>query len=233
MLAYEQVLKRLKAAARPDQLEGMARYGISTRNRLGVSMPELRALGKAIGKDHRLALRLWDSGIPDARILASLVDRPEEVTREQMDAWVRGIDSWDVCDQVCLNLFDKTPFAPQKAAQWAKRREEFVKRAAFSLIACLAWHDKKAPDTRFLEFLPLIRAAATDDRNLVKKAVSWALRHIGKRNRELNRAALDAARQIQGLESRAARWIAGQVRRELESEAVRKRLGARGAGDRA
>ncbi len=224
MLSLEQVMKKLRAAARPDQLEGMARYGMSTRNRLGVSMPELRALAKLIGKDHQLALRLWDTGIPDARILASIVDQPEEVTESQMEAWARGFDSWDVCDQVCLNLFDKTPLAPQLAAAWAKRQEEFMKRAAFSLIACLAWHDKKAPDSVFLGLLPIIRDAATDERNMVKKAVSWALRHIGERNRDLHRAALGMAKEIQGLESKAARWIAAQARRELESEAVQKRL---------
>ena len=224
MLSFEQIMKRLRAAARPDQLEGMARYGINPRNRLGVSMPELRALAKAIGRDHRLALRLWDSGIPDARILASIVEEPEEVTGAQMEAWVRGLDSWDVCDQVCLNLFDKTPFAPRKIAQWAVRQEEFVKRAAFSLVACLAWHDKKAPDSLFLSFLPLIRGGATDERNLVKKAVSWALRHIGKRNLNLHRAALRAAGELQTLDSRSARWIAAQVLRELQSEAVQQRL---------
>ncbi|OHD75000.1 MAG: DNA alkylation repair protein [Spirochaetes bacterium RBG_16_67_19] len=224
MLTLAQIMKRLRAAARPDQLEGMARYGINPRNRLGVSMPELRALAKAVGKDHRLALQLWDSGIPDARILASIVDEPEEVTEAQMETWARGLDSWDVCDQVCLNLFDKTPFAPRKIARWAGRQEEFVKRAAFSLIACLAWHDKKAADFRFLSFLPLIRSGATDERNLVKKAVSWALRHIGKRNLNLHRAALQTAGELQALDSKSARWIAAQALRELQSEAVRKRL---------
>jgi 3-methyladenine DNA glycosylase AlkD len=187
-------------------------------------MPELRALGKTIGKDHALALRLWDSGIADARILASLVDRPEQVTGAQMEAWAAEFDSWDVCDQVCLNLLDKTSLAPRKISLWARRPEEFVKRAAFALIACLAWHDQKAPDSLFLAFLPVIREAATDERNLVKKAVSWALRHIGKRNLRLNRAALGTAREIQKLDSKSARWIAAQARRELEGEPVRKRL---------
>jgi 3-methyladenine DNA glycosylase AlkD len=224
MLSLEQAMRKLRAASRPDQLEGMASYGMSTRNRLGVSMPELRALAKLIGKDHQLALRLWETGIPDARILASIVDQPEEVTESQMEAWARGFDSWDVCDQVCLNLFDQTPLAPQKAAAWANRQEEFMKRAAFSLIACLAWHNKKAPDSLFLGLLPVIRDAAMDERNMVKKAVCWALRNIGKRNRALHRAALGTAKEIQGLESKAARWIAAQARRELESEAVQKRL---------
>jgi 3-methyladenine DNA glycosylase AlkD len=225
MLSLEQVVKRLKAAARPDQLESMAKYGLVKENRLGVSMPALRALAKEIGKGHQLALELWETGIQDARILAALVDKPEEVTEEQMDGWVQGINSWDVCDQVCMNLFDKTGFARKKIAEWSEREEEFVKRTAYSLIACLAWHDKQAPDSLFLEFLPIITNGATDERNFVKKAVSWALRHIGKRNLNLNRAALKAAKEIHKLNSKAARWIATNAIRELEGEAVQRKLG--------
>lgn len=224
MISYDRVLEKLKAAARPDQLEGMGRYGIATDNRLAVSMPELRALGKQIGKDHRLALQLWDSGIQDARILAAIVDNPQEVSEQQMEAWVGEINSWDVSDQVCMNLFEKTRFARRKIGEWAEREEEFVKRAAFSLIACLAWHDKQAPDEQFLEFLPIIERGATDERNYVKKAVSWALRHIGKRNLTLNRAALRTARALQKLESKAARWIGANAVHELEGEAVQRRL---------
>jgi 3-methyladenine DNA glycosylase AlkD len=224
MWSSRQVLEKLRAAARPDQLDGMARYGISTKNRVGVSMPVLRAMGKEIGRDHRLALELWETGIPDARILASIVDDPAAVTADQMETWVLGIDSWDVCDQACMNLFEKTRFARQKVAEWAAREEEFVRRAAFSLIACLAWHDKRAPDSLFLEFLPIIRIGATDERNYVRKSVSWALRHIGKRNRRLNGAALETARELRGTDSRAARWIAADALRELESERVQHRL---------
>lgn len=224
MMSLEQAVKRLKAAARPDQLDGMAKYGMNKENRLGVSMPDLRTLAKEIGKDHQLALQLWEMGIQDARILAALVDKPEEVTEEQMDNWVQGINSWDVCDQLCMNLFDKTRFARKKIAEWSEREEEFVKRTAYSLIACLACHDKQAPDSLFLEFLPIITNGATDDRNFVKKGVSWALRHIGKRNLNLNRAALKRAKEIQRLDSRAARWIASNVIRELESEAVQRKL---------
>ena len=224
MMSLEQAVKRLKAAARPDQLEGMARFGLVKENRLGVSIPVLRSLAREIGNDHQLALDLWETGIQDACILAALVDKPEEATEEQMDNWVQGINSWDVCDQVCMNLFDKTRFAREKIAEWSEREEEFVKRAAYSLIACLAWHDKQAPDSLFLEFLPIITNGATDERNFVKKGVSWALRHIGKRNLNLNRAALKTAKEIQGLDSRAARWIASNVIRELEGEAVQRKL---------
>jgi 3-methyladenine DNA glycosylase AlkD len=141
-----------------------------------------------------------------------------------MEEWVRGFNSWDVCDQVCMNLFDRTPLAWQKVRDWAEREEEFVKRAAFTLIACLAWHDKTAADEVFIELLPIIIRESSDERNFVKKAVNWALRHIGKRNEKLNRAAIEAAKQIQRIDSKASRWVAADAIRELESEAVRQRL---------
>jgi len=202
----------------------MARFGIPSRNRLGVAVPELRKLARETGRDHALAIGLWRTGIPDARILASMLDEPGKVTSAQMEVWARCFDSWDVCDQVCMNLFDRTPFAWAKVRSWAGRREEFVKRAAFSLIASLASHDKEARDSAFIALFPLIRRASADDRNFVRKAVNWALRGIGKRNRALNRAAVRAARNIARLDSRAARWIAADAIRELESAAVRRRL---------
>ncbi len=224
MTSQAAVLAQLQSLARPDQLEGMARFGMSTGQRLGVAVPTLRRLAKQIGQDHALALELWQSGIADARILASMVADPAALTAEQMEAWVAGFDSWDVCDQVCMNLFEKSPHARAKIQEWAQRDEEFVKRAAFALIACLAWHDKQAPDSEFIGYLPLIARGATDGRNFVKKAVNWALRHIGKRNRALNQAAIDAARQIRQMDAKAARWIAADALRELESEAVQRRL---------
>ena len=224
MASAEEVLGKLKAKARPDQLEGMARYGMVSEKRLGISIPELRKMAKEIGKDHDLALKLWKSGIQEARILAAMIDRPEEVTEQQMEEWVRGINSWDVCDQVCMNLFEKVPFARKKIGEWSGREEEFVKRTAYSLIACLAWHDKKAPNEDLIRFLPIIKEGATDERNYVRKAVNWALRNIGKRNANLNKAAIEAAREIQRMDSRAARWVAADALRELESEAVQKKL---------
>ena len=226
-MRLDEVRRKLAARARPDQLEGMARFGIVGGKRLGVSMPELRKLAREIGRDHALALKLWETGIQDARILASLVDLPAEVTEAQMEAWVRDLDSWDVCDQVCLNLFEKTPFARKKIREWSRRPEEFVKRAAFALLACVASHDRDAPDQDFLGFLSVIRKAAADERNFVKKAVNWALRNIGKRNPVLNRAAIDVARELLQNDSRAARWIASDAIRELESDAVRRRLESR------
>jgi len=224
MSSVENVLERLKSKARPDQLEGMARFGMTVERRLGISIPDLRAMAKESGKDHELALKLWKTGIAEARILAAMIGDPKKLTEAQMEDWVKDIDSWDVCDQVCANLFEKVPLAWQKINDWSERDEEFVKRTAFSLMACLAWHDKKAKDERFIALLPVIIRNANDERNFVKKAVNWALRNIGKRNSNLNRAAIDAAREIQGLDSKTARWIASDAIRELESGAVQRRL---------
>ncbi len=218
------VLARLESMANPGALEGMARYGIHTENTYGISMPALRSLAKEIGKDHALAEGLWQSGIHEARILASLVDDPRQVSEEQMESWVRDFDSWDVCDQVCSNLFDRTPYAFAKAIQWSGRSEEFVKRAGFVLMAGLATHDKKAGDEQFIAFLPYIVRESTDERNFVRKAVSWALRNIGKRNHNLNDKAISAARQIAEIASKPARWIAADALLELKSEKVQNKM---------
>ena len=224
MASVKEIIDRLRSKARFDQLEGMARYGMSTERRMGVAVPELRKIAREGGKDHELALGLWRTQIPDAMILASMIDDPLEVTECQMEEWIGDFNSWDVCDQVCMNLFDKTKMAWEKVREWAGRDETFVKRAAFALIACLAWHDKEAADDRFLALLPVIESGSTDERNFVKKSVNWALRHIGKRNTALNKAALESAARIKNKDSRAARWIASDAIRELTSEAVKKRL---------
>jgi len=224
MASVEEVLERLKSMARPDQLEGMAKYGIVVERRLGVSIPNLRRMAKELGQDHKLALELWKTGIAEARLVAAMTGDPEKLTEGQMEDWVKGINSWDVCDQVCMNLFEKAPLAWKKIIDWSEREEEFVKRAAFALIACLAWHDKKAKDEKFIELFPVIIGGATDERNFVKKAVNWALRNIGKRNLNLNKAAINTAGEIQRIDSKAARWIASDTIRELESEAVQIRL---------
>ena len=224
MASVEEVLKRLSSAARPDQLAGMARYGMAIERRLGVSVPELRKIARELGRDHQLALDLWQTGIAEAKIIAALVGEPEKLTEAQMEAWVKDINSWDVCDQVCMNLFEKVSLAWQKIVDWSEREEEFVKRTAFSLMACLAWHDKKAKDEKFIELFPVIIQGATDERNFVKKAVNWSLRNIGKRNPNLNKAAIEIAQEIQRLDSKAARWIASDAIRELKSEAVQLRL---------
>ncbi len=224
MVSVDDVLKKLKDKAHPDHLEGMSRYGMVVERRLGVSVPDMRKMAKEVGKDHKLALALWKTGIVEAKIMAAMIDEPEKLTEEQMEDWVEDINSWDLCDQVCINLFEKTPLAWKKILDWSEREEEFVKRAAFALIACLAWHNKDAEDEKFIELFPVIEGGATDERNFVKKAVNWALRNIGKRNVNLNKAAVRVAEEIQRIDSKAARWIASNALKELESEAVKRRL---------
>jgi 3-methyladenine DNA glycosylase AlkD len=215
---YEAVIKKLKSFYNPANIAGMARYGISVKNAFGVPAPVLRRMAREHRKNHALALRLWASGIHDARHLAALCDDPQQVSEAQMERWARDFDSWDVVDGCCNNLFRMTPHAYRKAVEWTKRDEEFVKRAGYVLMACLAVHDKAAPDSTFLRFLPLIKKGARDERNFVKKAVNWALRQIGKRNLSLQKKAIQAAREIHALDSRSARWIASDALRELISK---------------
>jgi len=222
----EDILERLRSLANPEAVAGMARFGINPENTYGISIPVLRKMAREIGRDHALAQELWSSGVHEARILASMIDDPHLVTEEQMERWAADFDSWDVCDQCCGNLFDKTTLAYRKAVEWAARDEEFVKRAGFALMAWLAFHDKRVPDEPFLEFLPVIKRESVDGRNFVKKAVNWALRHIGKRNAALNIMAIQAAEEIQATGSKAGRWIAADALRELTSEKVQERLRA-------
>lgn len=211
----DEVLSRLKSQANPENVKGMVRFGINSTNTLGISTPFLRKLAKEIGKNHKLALELWDSKIHEARILASLIDDAKLVTSKQMDIWVNDFDSWDVCDQVCSSLFDKTPFSYQKIGVWCKDEREFVRRAGFVMIAVLAVHDKFSTDEKFNSLFPLIKKYSTDERNFVKKAINWALRQIGKRNKKLLKYALDCAKEIRKMDSKSARWIATDAIREL------------------
>jgi len=229
--SVEEVVGKLKSKANPDNVKGMARYGMTAEQRLGVSIPDIHEIAKEAGENHQLALELWETGIPEARIAAAMVGIPEKLTEEQMEKWVVGFNSWDVCDQVCMNLFEKSPFVWKKIIDWSERDEEYVKRTAYSLIACLAWHDKNEKDDRFIELFPVIKKGATDERNFVKKAVSWALRNIGKRNKSLNKEARKVAKEIKKMDSKAARWIASGVIKELESEAVQRRLLKREKGE--
>src|SRR6516225_7305174 len=201
----------------------MKRFGINVDNARGVTTPALKVLARKIGRDHQLALQLWDSGIFEARAVAALIDEPDKVTRPQMDRWTRAFDSWAICDGCCCYLFRKTPFAWAKAVEWSAKKPEFVKRAGFSLMAYLAVHDKKADDARFAELLPAIERASDDDRPFVKKAVNWALRQIGKRDLWLNALAIRTAEAIRARGTRSARWIAADALRELRSEAVQTR----------
>jgi len=223
-LEVEEVVDRLRSIGDPKAVEGMARFGILSGNSFGVSVPKLRALAREIGRDHQLALGLWETGLHDARQIAAMIDDPREVTVAQMEEWVRDFDSWDIVDGCCGTLFDKTMFAVAKAREWCKREAEYEKRAGFVLMAELAVHDKNAKNQVFLDFLPLIIDGASDKRNFVKKAVSWALRQIGKRNLRLNKAAVSTALKIQKIESGAAKWVASDALRELRRPQVQKRL---------
>lgn len=212
-MTCNEIITYLQSKANPDNVAGMARFGISTTGTLGVSIPLLRELTKTHRRNHNLAMELWQTGIHEARILASLVDDPKAVTEEQLEAWVVELDSWDVCDQCCANLFARTPFVWNKAIEWSSRPEEFVKRAGFVLMARLAVQEKKAPADLFQPFYELIRREATDERNFVKKAVNWALREIGKRKDLSGATAL--AQELAGMASRSARWIGRDALREF------------------
>jgi len=223
-MEYSETIHRLKSLANPENVKGMARFGINSDNTLGVSVREVEKIAKAAGRDHALANQLWESGIHEARILACMVDDPKQLAPEQMEKWVLDFDSWDICDECCSHLFDRSPAAWEKAVSWSTREETFVKRAGFVLMAVFAVHDKKAPDAKFISLLPFIKNGATDERNFVKKAVNWALRQIGKRNLVLNGEAIKTAQEIAGIDSKSARWIASDAIRELTSEAVQRRL---------
>jgi len=232
-MSCKDVVKKLKTRGSVKNITGMERFGIRSRDeKFGVSMPDIRKIAKEILKDigednvkrHILAGDLWQSKIHEARILAGIIDLPQMISEQQMDEWAGDFDSWDLCDQVCMNLFCRTSFAYRKVFEWAQRKEEFVKRAGFALIACLAVHDKKAKDKDFVAFFPLIKEYSNDERNFVRKAVNWALRQIGKRNLSLNKKAIVATKEIQALDNKTAKWISNDALRELSSEAVQKKL---------
>ncbi|MGZ3752145.1 MAG: DNA alkylation repair protein [Mucilaginibacter sp.] len=213
----DDVLSILKQKSDPSRLEGMKRYAIDISNAMGVTMPEIRAVAKQIRKDHTLAQELWKTGIRECQILASLIDDRKQVTELQMDQWVADFNSWEVCDQVCGNLFVRTPFAIEKALEYSLSEKEFTKRAGFVLMAEMQVHNKKVSDEALMQFFPIIEREAWDDRNFVKKAVNWALRQIGKRNKTLNKPAIECAKRIAVQESKAAKWIAKDALAELEN----------------
>jgi 3-methyladenine DNA glycosylase AlkD len=223
-MQYNEIVKKLKSLSNPKNVAGMARFGINPKNTLGVAIPKLRALAKKVGKNAKLAQKLWDSKIHEARILAGMIDDAANVSEKEMDRWVRDFDSWDVCDQVCMNFFRYAKEAPKKCFEWAGKKDEFVKRAGFALMAALAFAKNDMADAEFKKFLPIIKRESTDERNYVRKAVNWALRQIGKRNKNLNKEAIKIAREILKINNKAAKWIAQDAIRELTSEAVQKRL---------
>ncbi len=232
--SVSEVLDRLREHANPVNVAGMARFGIAGAGTLGVPMPVTRGIARALGKArradpegaHALAAALWSSGVHEARILATLVDVPGLVTRDQARAWAADLDSWDVCDQLCSNLLASTPFAIELVGEWTCAEPEFVKRAGFVVICALTVHDKTAADDVFVRFLPLIEREAADERNFVKKAVNWALRQIGKRDRYLHAAAVAVALRLRDSGSRAARWVASDALRELSDERIVARIRA-------
>ena len=223
----DEVLAWLERKGTRRNIEGMVRYGVNAPRAFGVTMGTLLTLAKRLGKDHKLSMELWESGWYEARLLAALIGEPAKVTRRQMNAWAADFDNWAVCDTAIFHLFDRTPFAWEKVHQWATSPREFVKRASFWMMATLTVHDKAAHDSQFLALLPLIEQGACDERNFVKKAVSSALRSIGKRSSELNAAAVDSARRLALSEEAACRWVGKDALRELESAKVRSRLARR------
>jgi 3-methyladenine DNA glycosylase AlkD len=220
----ERALAELRKLGEKRNVEGMAHFGIVAKNVYGVAKPKMDELARRMGKNHDLALELWATGVHDARILAGMIDEPEQVNASQMERWVRDFDNWDVCDGTCCHLFVFAAPAWSKAVEWSRRKKEFEKRAGFALVAYLAYRDKSAPDAKYQRLFSIIRQEAHDERNFVRKAVNWALRQIGKRNLRLNRAAIQEARRIYKIDSRAARWIAADALRELKSDSVQARL---------
>lgn len=218
------ILLYFESLRNPTNIMGMARYGINISKAFGIKIPVLRELAKQNKCNHSLAIELWKTEYHECRILASMIDSTKQVTESQMEEWVLGFNSWDLCDQCCGNLFKRTVLAYQKAYEWSERDEEFVKRAGFVLMACLVMKDKKADNKDFINFLDLIIKHSTDDRNMVKKAVNWALRQIGKSKTSLNILAIETAQQINRLENKTAHWIAFDALKELKSDAVQKRL---------
>jgi 3-methyladenine DNA glycosylase AlkD len=217
----------LKARGNAKFRDGLARYGLPTDKAFGLSVATIKQYGKTVGRDHELALALWQTGWTDARMLAAFVGEPERVTPAEMDLWCRDFDSWGIVDSVCFTLWDRSPHAWKKAKQWVKRQPEFEKRAGFVLMACLAAHDKNAKDGAFLEFLRIIEARADDERNFVKKGVSWALRHIGHRNAKLHAAAVKTARTLAASADRTEAWVGRDALRDLTRPVVMKKVKTR------
>lgn len=219
-----QILYKLKQLGEKESVKKMTKYGITPEKIFGVRIPLLRALAKEIGTNHTLAFKLWNRGYRETRILASMIADPQKFTEEQMETWVKDFNYWEICDQCCINLFEKTSYAYQKCFEYSNRNEEYVKRTAFVLMARLAISDKEADDGKFIPFLQVIKREATDNRKMVKKAVSWALRQIGKRSLLLNQHALKTAKEILQIKVKSAQWIAKDAIKELSSDAVQKRL---------
>ncbi|MGC4050123.1 MAG: DNA alkylation repair protein [Paludibaculum sp.] len=218
----KQALAWLKEASTPHDQENLVRFGINANRALGVSMANIQSIAKRLGRSHELAAALWSTGVYEARMLTAFVDEPAKVTPDQMDRWCRDFDNWGICDTLCFCLFDRTPHAWAKVEEWGSRDEEFIKRAGFALLASLAGHDKKSGDAPFLASLPLIERAAFDDRNFVKKGVSWALRGLGRRGPAVCQAALAVARRLSEATHPGARWVGKDALKDLTKRASKR-----------
>jgi 3-methyladenine DNA glycosylase AlkD len=222
-------LSWLKRRGTKANRDGMARYAIVAPQVFGVSVADIRTLGKSIGRRHDLAEALWATGWYDARMLVAFVADPAQVTPAQMDRWSRDFDNWAICDHLTFHLFDRSPHAWAKVDRWATQEAEFVKRAAFALLAALALHDAAAPDAAFLDRLPLIEAAASDRRNFVKKGVSWALRGIGSRNVALHAASMALAARLATSKDAPVRWVGKDALRDLARPLIAARVAKKSA----
>lgn len=223
-------LAELQKLSTQRDLENLPRFGITAKSALGVSLANVQKLAKTLGRDHELARALWDTGCYEARLLTAFVAEPASLTPAQMERWCKDFDNWAVCDTLCFHLFDRVPHAWNKIRTWSNQEPEFVKRTAFALMASIAGHDKLAGDEVFLDGLSLIEAAANDERNFVKKAVSWALRRIGRRNRALHRAAVALSARLMKSEHASERWIGRDAHEELTSELVERAMKAKAVG---
>lgn len=227
-MTVNEIIKKLESLENPENIAGMARFGIVTKKAFGVPAPVLKQLAKDLKKQakdrHQLALELWETGIHEARNIACLIDDPKEVTEKQIDSWVKDFDNWATCDSTCGHLFSRTPYAYKKVLEWSECEEEFIKRAGIVLIAWLAVHDKKAADEKIAEFLPILEQKSDDERNFIRKAVNWSLRQIGKRSLYLNKLAIETAEKIKAQNTKSARWIAADALRELQNEKTQERL---------
>lgn len=223
-MEFNEIINQLESLKNEENIKGMARFKIDPSKVYGVRIPELRKIAKKTGKNHKLALELWDYGFHETRLLATMIDEAELVNEEQLEKWVHDFNTWDITDQACLNLFDKVPLAREKIFQWCNSDFEFVKRCAFSLIAVLTVHDKEASDDYFRGFFQIIKEASIDERNFVKKAVNWALRFIGKRSKDLNIEAIEVSNELLNMDSKSAKWIARNALKELESSKVQSKF---------
>ena len=223
-MQIKKIMEHLKANSNPDDIPFMERFGITPDRTFGTKIPVMRTLAKEIGKDRKLAQKLWDKGYRETMIIATMIDDPKLVTEAQMDEWAADFSYWEICDQCVANLFARTQYAWEKAVEWSTSEHDGTKRAAFVIMARLAVAEKKEPDERFEKFFPIIKEGSTDERNDVKKGVNWALRQIGKRNMPLNKKAVKLAREIQGLDSKAAKWIATDAIRELTDQKIVERI---------